>query len=63
MPKSAFVKIHKSGLINAGYPCGPSVHAIRRSLGKKVDGKIASLEAPSLIIRPSLQWPRWTCSA
>ena len=42
MPKSAFVKIHKSGLINAGYPCGPSVHAIRRSLGKKVDGKIAS---------------------
>jgi hypothetical protein len=42
MPKSAFVKIHKSGLINAGYPCGPSVHAIRRSLGKKVDGKIVS---------------------
>ena len=42
MPKSAFEKIHKSGLINAGYPCGPSVHAIRRSLGRKVDGKIAS---------------------
>ena len=30
MPKSAFVKIHKSGLIDAGYPCGPSAHAIRR---------------------------------
>jgi hypothetical protein len=42
MPKSAFLNIHKNGLINAGYPCGPSVHAIRRSLGKKVDGKIAS---------------------
>jgi hypothetical protein len=57
MPKSTFVKIHKSGLINAGYPCGPSVHAIRRGLGKKVDGKIASPEAPPLIIRPPLQCP------
>ena len=41
MPKPAFLNIHKNGLINAGYPCGPSVHGIRRGLGKKVDGKIA----------------------
>jgi hypothetical protein len=26
MPKSAFVKIHKNCLTNAGYPCRPSVH-------------------------------------
>jgi hypothetical protein len=25
-PKSAFVKIHKNCLTNAGYPCRPSVH-------------------------------------
>ena len=56
MPKSAFLNIHKIGLTNSGYPCGPSVHGIRRCLGKKVDGKIASPEAPSLVIRPSLQW-------
>jgi hypothetical protein len=54
MPKSAFLNIHKNGLTNAGYPYGPSVHGIRRGLGKKVDGKIASPEAPSLVIRPSL---------
>jgi hypothetical protein len=57
MPKSAFSNIHKNGLTNAGYPCGPSVHSIRRGLGKKVDGKIASPEAPSLVIRHPLQLP------
>ena len=30
MPKSAFLNIHRNGLTNTGYPCGPSVHAIRR---------------------------------
>ena len=54
MPKSAFLNIYKNGLINTGYPCGPSVHSIRRGLDKKVDSKIASPEAPSLVIRPPL---------
>jgi hypothetical protein len=47
MPKSVFLNVHKNGLVNAGYPCGPSVHSIRRGPGKKVDGKMASPEAPS----------------
>jgi hypothetical protein len=55
MPKSAFLNIHRNSLTNTGYPCGPSVHGIRRGLGKKVDGKITSPEAPSLVIRPPLQ--------
>jgi hypothetical protein len=29
MPKSAFLNIHKNGLANAGYPCGPSVSAFQ----------------------------------
>jgi hypothetical protein len=52
MPKSAFLNIHRNGLTNTG---GPSVHGIRRGLGEKVDGKITSPEAPSLVIRPPLQ--------
>ena len=55
MPKSAFLNIHRNSLTNTGYPCRPSVHGIRRGLGKKVDGKITSPEAPSLVIRPPLQ--------
>jgi hypothetical protein len=54
MPKSAFLNIYRNGLTNTGYPYGPSVHGIQRGLGKKVDGKITSPEAPSLITRPSL---------
>jgi hypothetical protein len=57
MPKSVFVAVHKNGLINAGYPCRPSIHTIGRSLGKKVDGKTASPEALSPTIGPPLQWP------
>jgi hypothetical protein len=62
MPKSAFLNIHRNGLTNTGYPCGPSVHGIRRGLGKKVDGKTTSPEAPSLVIRPPFAVSRWTCS-
>jgi hypothetical protein len=39
MPESAFTAIFKSTLQNAGYLTSTSVHAIRRQLGKKVDGK------------------------
>ena len=28
MPKSVFVAVHKNGLINAGYPCRPSIHTM-----------------------------------
>ena len=40
MPKSSFTTIFKSTLTNAGYLCGPSIHAIRRQLGKGVDSKL-----------------------
>ena len=30
MPRTVFEKIHKNGLINAGYPRGPSVHETSR---------------------------------
>jgi hypothetical protein len=43
MPKSAFTAIFNKTLQNAGYLCSTSVHAIRREIGKKVDGKIAEL--------------------
>ena len=39
MPKEAFLRIFRETLKNAGYFCGTSIHAIRRNLGKKVDGK------------------------
>jgi Protein of unknown function (DUF3435) len=39
MPKSVFLAIYEKSLKNAGYLCGTSIHAIRRQLGKKVDGK------------------------
>ena len=40
MPKSAFLDIHEANMKNAGYLNGTSIHAIRRGLGKKVDGEI-----------------------
>jgi hypothetical protein len=54
MPKSAFLNIYKNGLINTGYLYGPLIHGIQRGLGKKIDDKITSPEALSLIIRPPL---------
>jgi Protein of unknown function (DUF3435) len=39
MPKAAFLAIYEKTLKNAGYLCGTSIHAIRRQLGKKVDGE------------------------
>jgi hypothetical protein len=43
MPKSSFTTIFRSILTNAGYLCGPSIHAIRRQLGKGVDSKLVPL--------------------
>jgi len=47
MPKSSFIAILKSTLTNAGYLCGPSIHAIRRQLGKEVDSKLVPLVGTS----------------
>lgn len=49
MTKAAFLDILRSTLVNAGYFCGASIHAIRRQLGKKVDRK-------SPYLRP-FSWP------
>jgi len=43
MPKSSFTAIFKSTLTNTGYICGPSIHAMRRQLGKCVDSKLVPL--------------------
>lgn len=40
MPKQAFLTIYEKTLKNAGYFCGTSIHAIRRKLGKEIDGEI-----------------------
>lgn len=39
MPKSAFLAIWRSNTSNAGSFYTPTIHAIRRGLGKKVDSK------------------------
>lgn len=51
MPKSSFTAILKSTLTNAGYLCGPSIHAIRRQLGKEVDSKLVPLCRQELVAR------------
>jgi Protein of unknown function (DUF3435) len=43
MSQSAFRKILKSTLQNASYLTSTSIHAIRRQLGKKVDGKVTAV--------------------
>jgi hypothetical protein len=40
--KSAFLRIYRAMLCKAGYFCGASIHAVRRNLGKKVDGRSGS---------------------
>jgi Protein of unknown function (DUF3435) len=47
MPKSSFTAILKSTLTNAGYLYGPSIHAIRRQLGKEVDSKLVPIVSMS----------------
>lgn len=42
LPKATFEKILKSVLNLSGYYGNTTVHAIRRSLGKKLDGKLTS---------------------
>jgi hypothetical protein len=39
MPLHAFLDIWRSTLVNADYLWGPSMHAVRRNLGKGIDGK------------------------
>ena len=42
MPKSAFLRVFRAMMKKAGYFYGTSIHAVRRYLGKKVDGKSRS---------------------
>ena len=44
MPKTAFLAIHQNTLRNASYFRGTSIHAIRRHLSKRVDGKSSPLK-------------------
>ena len=44
IPKAAFLAIHQNTLRNASDFRGTSIHAIRRYLGKKVDGKSSPLK-------------------
>ena len=41
-PKSACIAMHRTGLRNANYFSDTSLHRNRRSVGKKIDGKIHS---------------------
>lgn len=64
VPKTSFTTILKSTLTNAGYFFGPSIHAIRRQLGKEVDSKLVPLCRHELVARPcnfsdSDRSPRW----
>ena len=43
MPKEAFLRIFQATLKKTGYFCGSTIHAVRRYLGKKIDGKPLSL--------------------
>jgi hypothetical protein len=47
MPESAFTNFLKSTLTSAGYLRGPTIHAIRRELGKGVDNKCPSIDQDS----------------
>jgi hypothetical protein len=48
MTKAAFLRIFRAVMKKAGYICGTSIHAVRRYLGKKVDGKL--LSSKSLLV-------------
>jgi hypothetical protein len=45
MPKYAFLQIFRAILRKAGYFTGVTIHAVRRNLGKKVDGKPLAFQA------------------
>lgn len=45
MPKYAFLQIFRAILRKAGYFAGATIHAVRRGLGKKVDGKPLAFQA------------------
>ena len=42
MPESAFRGIYRAVVQKEGYFCGSSIHAVRRGLGKKINGKSRS---------------------
>jgi Protein of unknown function (DUF3435) len=46
MPKSAFLRIFRAMMRKTGYFCGTSIHAVRRYVGKKIDGKSRSSIQP-----------------
>jgi hypothetical protein len=50
MPKATFLAIYEKSMKNAGYLYGTSIHAVRRQLGKKVDGECSTPH--SFISRP-----------
>jgi hypothetical protein len=55
MPKSAFLRIFRAMMQKEGYFCGSSIHAVRRGLGKKIDGESPS-QSPFLVsvsLRPA----------
>jgi hypothetical protein len=39
IPKSAFLRIFRAMIRKTGYFYGTSIHAVRRYVGKKIDGK------------------------
>jgi hypothetical protein len=55
MPKSAFLRIFRAMMQKAGYFCGTSIHAVRRYLGKKIDGQSRSPKPllASVSLRPA----------
>ena len=59
MPESAFRGIYRAVMQKEGYFCGSSIHAVRRGLGKKIDGKTRSPK-PFLVstsLRPAVFAP------
>jgi hypothetical protein len=50
MPKSAFLRIFRAMMRKTGYFCGTSIHAVRRYVGKKIDGKSRSSIQPLVFV-------------
>jgi hypothetical protein len=57
MPKSAFLGIWRSNASNAGYFHAPTIHAIRRGLGKKVDSEYCPNSSRLIILITPLPLP------
>ena len=59
MPRSAFRRIFRAVMQKKGHICGNSVHAVRRYLKKKIDGKsrFSRLFLTSAFVRPTVFTP------